>query len=346
MEPAQSQALSESLLAAMPQLREKPHLGVPSSNPALYLGHEVCKSTTVLGLRAALHLERVQSRSTGKERDTESGNDYFDARYYGSSMGRFLSPDEPFADFDPENPQSWNLYGYVRNNPLINTDPDGNDCVNGSNAANGSILVQTTQNASDCKAGFTYVNGTVDPNSVTYKNGQLGFNISNYADGSGIAASVTMASGSQLDPDTLKAGVFGSPSASTWRNANGVVTAAASAELMAASFIAPEILLEDTELLGLGLVDEDAPVIGKMSDIRKGLRPGEREVNLPDQGSPKANWAQNSSKLRYEMSQGKPIRDVSAGNPGSNTGFLKAERNLLQNNGWTLKGEYWVPPGR
>jgi RHS repeat-associated protein len=32
-------------------------------------------------------------RSTGKERDSESGNDYFEARYFGSSMGRFLSPD-------------------------------------------------------------------------------------------------------------------------------------------------------------------------------------------------------------------------------------------------------------
>jgi RHS repeat-associated protein len=30
---------------------------------------------------------------TGKERDAESGNDYFGARYYGSSMGRFMSPD-------------------------------------------------------------------------------------------------------------------------------------------------------------------------------------------------------------------------------------------------------------
>jgi hypothetical protein len=28
------------------------------------------------------------SRFTGKERDTESGNDYFEARYFGSSMGR------------------------------------------------------------------------------------------------------------------------------------------------------------------------------------------------------------------------------------------------------------------
>ena len=33
------------------------------------------------------------SISTGKERDTESGNDYFGARYYASSMGRWLSPD-------------------------------------------------------------------------------------------------------------------------------------------------------------------------------------------------------------------------------------------------------------
>jgi RHS repeat-associated protein len=133
MQSALSQAFSEPLLAAMPQLSEKLHQGVPSSNPALYLGHEVCKSTTALGLRAALHLERVKSRSTGKERDTESGNDYFGARYYASSMGRFMSPDwsqepdpVPFADL--ENPQSLNLYGYTLNNPLTNRDSDGHSC--------------------------------------------------------------------------------------------------------------------------------------------------------------------------------------------------------------------------
>jgi RHS repeat-associated protein len=65
-----------------------------------------------------------QSRSTGKERDTESGNDYFGARYYGSSMGRMLSPDSG-VDQHPENPQSWNLYSYGLNNPLMYTDPSG-----------------------------------------------------------------------------------------------------------------------------------------------------------------------------------------------------------------------------
>jgi RHS repeat-associated protein len=73
------------------------------------------------------------SISTGKERDTESGNDYFGARYFGSSMGRFLSPD-PFIPFNLKtdefqawiaNPQHWNKYAYALNNPLKYTDPTG-----------------------------------------------------------------------------------------------------------------------------------------------------------------------------------------------------------------------------
>jgi len=71
-----------------------------------------------------------RSRSTGKERDAESGLDYFGARYYASTMGRWLSPDwsaqpedVPYSDL--ENPQSLNLYGYVNNNPLSKVDKDG-----------------------------------------------------------------------------------------------------------------------------------------------------------------------------------------------------------------------------
>jgi RHS repeat-associated protein len=66
---------------------------------------------------------------TGKERDAESGLDDFDARYYASTLGRFMRPDEPLVDQQTGNPQSWNLYSYVRNNPLNNTDPSGNACV-------------------------------------------------------------------------------------------------------------------------------------------------------------------------------------------------------------------------
>jgi RHS repeat-associated protein len=79
-------------------------------------------------------------RYTGKERDTESGNDYFDARYYSSAMGRFMSPDWaenpaaiPYAELS--NPQSLNLYSYAGNNPLRDVDPDGHEvwlCADGS----------------------------------------------------------------------------------------------------------------------------------------------------------------------------------------------------------------------
>ncbi len=72
---------------------------------------------------------------TGKERDAETGLDYFGARYLSSAQGRWTSPDAPFADQHLEEPQSWNLYGYVRNNPLKYFDPNGRDAQQTFNAA-------------------------------------------------------------------------------------------------------------------------------------------------------------------------------------------------------------------
>jgi RHS repeat-associated protein len=62
---------------------------------------------------------------TGKERDSESDLDNFEARYLGSSLGRFMSPD-PMGGHK-EDPQTLNKYAYVRNNPLNLTDPTGLD---------------------------------------------------------------------------------------------------------------------------------------------------------------------------------------------------------------------------
>ena len=115
---------------------------------------------------------------TGKERDSESGNDYFGARYYGSSMGRFLSPDPSELFYaDPTNPQSLNLYSYGRNNPLINTDPTGLDCV----YINNDSGAYEDFNSGDCDNSTTvransgyYVDGTVN---------QIGFNAQGQVNG-------------------------------------------------------------------------------------------------------------------------------------------------------------------
>jgi uncharacterized protein RhaS with RHS repeats len=49
----------------------------------------------------------------------------FQGRYYGSALGRFSSPDPGSAGVDITDPQSWNAYAYVGNNPLAYTDPTG-----------------------------------------------------------------------------------------------------------------------------------------------------------------------------------------------------------------------------
>jgi len=118
--------------------------------------------TALPGFQAASS-DDVNQKFTGKERDAESGLDWFSGplnasndtnsndgqpaasifttgRYYGSALGRFTSPDIPLWDQDPTDPQSWNLYGYVRNNPLANIDPSGGSCVtldNGSKSDDG-----------------------------------------------------------------------------------------------------------------------------------------------------------------------------------------------------------------
>jgi RHS repeat-associated protein len=77
-----------------------------------------------------------ESLFTGKERDSETSLDYFGARYFSGAQGRFTTPDwsakpQPIPYADLNDPQSLNLYAYVRNNPLKNRDLDGHWCVFG-----------------------------------------------------------------------------------------------------------------------------------------------------------------------------------------------------------------------
>ena len=82
-------------------------------------------STSYEAVRRVVEVSPKRYRFTGKERDTESGNDYFGARYYASTMGRFMSPDPSRLSILPTNPQTWNRYSYVYNNPLALRDENG-----------------------------------------------------------------------------------------------------------------------------------------------------------------------------------------------------------------------------
>jgi len=70
----------------------------------------------------------LSTKFTSKERDAETGLDYFGARYMSSAQGRFTSPDPiHFQAAMLVDPQRFNLYAYVRNNPLSLVDPKGEE---------------------------------------------------------------------------------------------------------------------------------------------------------------------------------------------------------------------------
>lgn len=128
---------------------------------------------------------------TGKERDSESGLDNFGARYYGSSMGRMMSPDDFTKDTHVADPQSWNLYAYARNNPLRYVDPTGQNATE-------STSCSTTNNQTTCNVSITAsiaiyaANGSgISQNQLNAAAGTMQSSINNAWSGSFVQDGVT-----------------------------------------------------------------------------------------------------------------------------------------------------------
>ncbi len=130
-----------------------------------------------------------RQKFTGKERDAETGLDYFLARYYSGAMGRFTTVDPLMASADPAIPQSWNRYSYVLNRPLTFIDPtgelwvstgnirspyswvdrceDGQQCYDTVAAVvNGNLAIYGSLDAQDIQT-FYSVNGLINVNHVS-----------------------------------------------------------------------------------------------------------------------------------------------------------------------------------
>jgi RHS repeat-associated protein len=113
----------------------------------LPFGEELVAPT---GDRSAAHGytagDGVRQQFTSKERDSETGLDYFGARYYSSVQGRFSATDPaPIAKKHLLNPQDLNRYSYVSNRPFMFIDPDGEEKI--------KIIVQTFIPHKDVTAG-------------------------------------------------------------------------------------------------------------------------------------------------------------------------------------------------
>jgi RHS repeat-associated protein len=162
---------------------------------------------------------------TGYERDSETNLDNAQARYYGSSMGRLMSPDPGNAGADSTNPQSWNAYSYVLNNPLILIDPAGLDCVYLDNSGGtdpdgpGGASIDSDSNLKDCQSSQGYwadghISSLGDVSTFANNNNALIFSTVSGITNVTLASQTTSQGGFGLGnyPDSFNSGQFWDPS--------------------------------------------------------------------------------------------------------------------------------------
>jgi RHS repeat-associated protein len=297
---------------------------------------------------------------TAQRLDTSTGLMFYQARYYDPATARSISADTIVPD--PGNPQDFNRYSYVRNNPVMLIDPSGNCsriAKQMENAAAEQGVSIDLGSGDDCPDSFSFWGdvrnigkGIIDtPANLVNLNlqfaevtdrwfvmsptggGPVGFAYRRWFAGESAPVRVpTFGADPGYEAEYLAGAVIGP---AVW--AKGLQFGGAFGSRLAARF------------------GDDVVLVGKVDDLAGPGVIGPGEITLiewlPNRGSPSLNWEQNSSVLRPKMSRGIPIRDVSVeqlnGNLINNTGFPRAERNLLMNRGWRydFKTTFWYPPG-
>ena len=111
---------------------------------------------------------------TDQEFDVETGLYNYNARLYDPVIGRFISPDSIVqAPFDP---QTLNRYSYVRNNPLIYTDPSGHFFLGGLDILIGAAIGATVAAIQGENIGEGALKGAISATIFAF----AGFTIDHY----------------------------------------------------------------------------------------------------------------------------------------------------------------------
>jgi len=151
----------------------------------------------------------VRPQFTSKERDNETGLDYFGARYYSSTQGRFTSPD-PFSIIQMRqsapndakthsafmqfigDPRRWNRFAYAINSPLVFTDKTGLDIMIIENGATKGNPMGHTAIAITGRGVYSMGNAEKTDRHRDNKNNIVGGGVENYIDREGPRRNTTI----------------------------------------------------------------------------------------------------------------------------------------------------------
>ena len=104
-------------------------------------------------------------RFTGFRFDPETNLDHTWFRKYSSAQGRWMTPDPAgLAAVDPSNPQSWNRYAYVLNEPMSFVDPLGLFILNNKNNDDDDVIEIDDAKSASNHGGCTVTMGLVTIN--------------------------------------------------------------------------------------------------------------------------------------------------------------------------------------
>jgi RHS repeat-associated protein len=158
--------------------------GIVARHDYLPFGEEIPSSvggrSLVVGYSAA---DSTRQKFTQKERDIESGLDYFGARYYSGAQARFTSTDpNPVTKENFVNPQRWNLYIYVNNNPLAAVDPNGGDGQGkgGDKVISVFLVMSNNERNTVTQGGKTSVSGAPNWNATRDEASRAGYDLQLY----------------------------------------------------------------------------------------------------------------------------------------------------------------------
>jgi RHS repeat-associated protein len=283
------------------------------------------------------NIQRTPYLFTGKELDEETGLYYFGARYYDPRTQIWASPDPALGSVLTSHRQELlNVYAYSLQNPLVYTDPNGLESQR--------VSILTTAYWKHVYEGYRYYADVYLPeeqhdydvvHDVLYEEIDRATPL--------IVKMFPMGATDDPVEDQVQELIGSRP------HHFGEDLTAAIASFLLAKAGTPRAAGPASAEIG-----NERLVIGKMADLERTGAIAEGETTLPDRmqdmGSPQLNWQQNAGMLRQEMSRGLPIRDVSVdpmtGELTSNTGFLRAERALLEGRGWRYNPQLtqWQPP--